>query len=62
MDNEAISLPNIAAGPNNLIEVRALSTDQLKAMWDDRTDRFDHLWEEIHKVMNERGEGDYVAV
>lgn len=62
MSTEAISLPDITAGPNNLAEVRALSTDQLKAMWDDRTDRFEHLWEEIHRVMNERGEGHYVAV
>ena len=62
MNIEPVSLPDIPAGPHNLAAVRALSTDQLKAMWGDRTDRFEHLWEEIHKVMNERGEGEYVAV
>ena len=41
---------------------RAQSTDTLKRMWDDPRDDW-HVWcYEIHRVMNERGEGHYVAV
>lgn len=55
-------IPNIPCGPGNLKSVRALTTLQLKHMWDDSTGRYEHLWDEIHLVMNERGEGSYVAV
>jgi hypothetical protein len=37
-----------------------LSTGTLKRMWDD--ERYDVYCDEIHFVMNERGEGAYVAV
>lgn len=63
MSAEIIHLiPDIPCEPGTIERVRALSTAQLKFMWDDRSDRFEHLWEEIHLVMNERGEGSYVAV
>lgn len=39
---------------------RDLSTSQLKRMWDD--ERYDVHCDQIHFVMNERGQGEYVAV
>ena len=39
---------------------RGLTTSRLKQMWDD--DRYHVHCDEIHFVMNERGEGRYVAV
>lgn len=55
-------LPVIPCGPTNRDDVRRLSTDQLKRMWDCMDDTFEHLWDDIHAEMNERGEGEYVAV
>jgi hypothetical protein len=43
-------------------QVRALSTSQLKHMWDDLSGRWDVHCDEINQIMNERGEGRYVAV
>lgn len=54
--------PMIEPGPNNLAEVRGLSTALLKRMWDDDSGRWEFLWDEIHRAMNERGQGQYVAV
>ena len=40
---------------------RSLTTARLKQMWDD-VDGYHVYCDEIHMVMNERGEGGYVAV
>lgn len=57
-----------------LVEIRKLSTDDLKALWDafddDAKPGFQgYFWpptepqiEEVHMILNERGEGDYCAV
>ena len=63
MGAEIIQLiPSIPIDENCLARVRELTTAQLKYMWDDRGGRWDTLCDEIHMVMNERGEGAYVAV
>lgn len=41
---------------------RALPTSTLKRMWDDNGDYWHGWCDEVHRVMNERGEGDYVCV
>lgn len=41
---------------------RSLSTEQLKAMWDCVGDDYHVYCDEIYTVMQERGEGRYVAV
>ena len=41
---------------------RSLSTSTLKAMWDSPDDDWHVHCDEIHRVMNERGQGDYVCV
>ncbi|GEM_PF-6339474 len=45
---------------------RSLSTSTLKAMWDAMYPDHENQWhihcDEVHRVMNERGEGDYVCV
>lgn len=46
--------------PEILDWFRSLSTEQLKRMWD--YDPYHIHCDEIHRVMNERGEGAYVAV
>ena len=46
--------------PELLDWYRSLTTPQLKAMWD--FEPYHIYCDEIHRVMNERGEGHYVAV
>lgn len=53
--------PPSLPGEQMLDWFRAQPTAQLKRMWDD-VDRFHVYCDEIHFVMNERGEGSYVAV
>ena len=62
MSNIVEIWPNIECGLNNREQVRALPTSILKRMWDDNSNRWEFLWEDIHAEMNERGEGAYVAV
>jgi len=62
MDNVVQIWPMLDMGPGVLEQIRGLSTPMLKRMWDDRSGRWDGLCDEIHMVMNERGEGSYVAV
>lgn len=56
-------LPIVPEFPNYgecLAWFRSLSTTSLKRMWD--SEDYDVHCDEIHRVMNERGEGHYVAV
>lgn len=59
MSEVTIMVPNLR-GEAMLDWFRSLTTSRLKAMWDD--ERYDAHCDEIHRVMNERGEGEYVAV
>jgi hypothetical protein len=52
-------VPNLPY-PEILDWFRGLSTEQLKRMWD--YEPYHIHCDEIHCVMNERGEGRYVAV
>ena len=55
-------LPIIECGPEQTLRVAGLSTSSLKALWDDCSGRYEHLWDDIHAEMNMRGYGDYVRV
>lgn len=60
MENVIQMLPNPESLRCDLDIFRAFSTPQLKAMWD--REPYAVFCDEIHRVMNERGEGHYVAV
>lgn len=62
-DNVIHLMPIVPALPwNERIDwFRSLSTGALKRMWDNEEIGQEYC-DEIHKVMNERGEGLYVAV
>lgn len=60
MSNVIYLEPMIDFDGDILEQFRNLSTPMLKRMWD--SEKWDVYCDEIHRVMNERGEGYYVAV
>jgi len=59
MAGVSVLVPDMPA-PELLDWFRCLTTSRLKQMWDD--EKYDIYCDEIHRVMNERGEGRYVGV
>lgn len=60
MNRAIIIIPECVNYTQHLDWFRALSTSQLKRMWD--SEDYEVHCDEIHRVMNERDEGAYVAV